>query len=309
MLNRNNSELVAKDGKNDKTDRIYRPGEDGKVHKLIITVALTGNVPTKEMNPHLPVTANEIAADVRRCADAGAVLFHVHARDQNQKPTLDIDVYKKNAKRIKEVAPEVILQLSTGARAGKEWEARANPVRLLPEMGSFTTGSNNLPGIVYENSPQFIEYLAGVFKQTGVKPEIEVFETGMINNALYLKTKGLIEDPLHFDFVLGAPGSMPGTVKNMIFLSESVPAGSTWTVAGIGKAQIPLATAAIVMGGHVRVGLEDNLYLPDGSMASNPKLVEKVVAIANEIGRETATPEEARTLLSLNTQFKDRILI
>jgi len=220
-----------------------------------------------------------------------------------------MDVYKKNAKRIKEVAPEVILQLSTGARAGKEWEARANPVRLLPEMGSFTTGSNNLPGIVYENSPQFIEYLAGVFKQTGVKPEIEVFETGMINNALYLKTKGLIEDPFHFDFVLGAPGSMPGTVKNMIFLSESVPAGSTWTAAGIGKAQIPLATAAIVMGGHVRVGLEDNLYLPDGSMASNPKLVEKVVAIANEIGRETATPEEARTLLSLNTQFKDRILI
>jgi len=309
VLNRNNSELVAKEGKNDKTDRIYRPGEDGKVDKLIITVALTGNVPTKEMNPHLPVTANEIAADVRRCADAGAVLFHVHARDQNQKPTLDIDVYKKNAKRIKEVAPEVILQLSTGARAGKEWEARANPLRLLPEMGSFTTGSNNLPGIVYENSPQFIEYLAGVFKQTGVKPEIEVFETGMINNALYLKTKGLIEDPFHFDFVLGAPGSMPGTVKNMIFLSESVPAGSTWTVAGIGKAQIPLATAAIVMGGHVRVGLEDNLYLPDGSMASNPKLVEKVVAIANEIGRETATPEEARTLLSLNTQFKDRILI
>jgi 3-keto-5-aminohexanoate cleavage enzyme len=279
------------------------------MEKLIITVALTGNVPTKEMNPHLPVTADEIAADVRRCADAGAVLFHVHARDQNQKPTLDQDVYKKNAKRIKEVAPEVILQFSTGARAGKEWEARANPVRLLPEMASFTTGSNNLPGMVYENSPQFIEYLAGVFKKTGVKPEIEVFETGMINNALYLKTKGLIKAPFHFAFVLGAPGSMPGTVKNMVFLSESVPVGSTWTVAGIGKAQIPLAAAAIVMGGHVRVGLEDNLYLPDGSMASNPKLVEKVVAIANEIGRETATPEEARTLLSLNTQFKDRILI
>jgi len=277
--------------------------------KLIITVALTGNVPTKEMNTHLPVTADEIAADVRRCADAGAVLFHVHARDKNQKPTLDIDVYKNTAKRIKEVAPEVILQLSTGARAGKDWEARANPVRLLPEMGSFTTGSNNLPGIVYENSPQFIEYLAGVFKETGVKPEIEVFETGMINNALYLQTKGLIEAPFHFDFVLGAPGSMPGTVRNMVFLSESIPPGSTWTVAGIGGAQIPLAAAAIVMGGHVRVGLEDNLYMPDGSMASNPRLVEKVVAIANEIGRETATPEEARTVLSLNTQFKDRILI
>jgi 3-keto-5-aminohexanoate cleavage enzyme len=276
--------------------------------KLIITVALTGNVPTQQMNPNLPATADEIAADVRRCADAGAVVFHVHARDKDQKPTLDSDVFKANARRIKKIAPEVILQLSTGARAGKDWEARANPVRLLPEMASFTTGSNNLPGIIYENSPQFIEFLAGVFKETGVKPEIEVFESGMISNAVYLQNKGLIEPPLHFDFVLGAPGSMAGTVKNLVFLSESIPAGCTWTVAGIGKAEIPLAAAAIAMGGHVRVGLEDNLYLPDGSPASNPKLVEKVVAIAKEIGREIADPDEARSLLSLNPQFKDRIL-
>ena len=276
--------------------------------KLIITVALTGNIPTTEMNPNLPVTPDEIAADVRRCADAGAVVFHVHARDKDQKPTLGIDVFKENARCIKAVAPEIIMQFSTGARAGKDWEARANPVRLLPEMASFTTGSNNLPGIVYENSPEFIEFLAGVFKETDVKPEIEVFETGMISNALYLQKKGLIEAPLHFDFVLGAPGSMAGTVKNLVFLSESIPAGSTWTVAGIGKAEILLATAAIAMGGHVRVGLEDNLYLPDGSPASNPKLVNKVVAIAGEIGRDIAGPDEARSLLSLNPQFKDRIL-
>jgi 3-keto-5-aminohexanoate cleavage enzyme len=276
--------------------------------KLIITVALTGNIPTTEMNPNLPVTPDEIAADVRRCADAGAVVFHVHARDKDQKPTLDIDVFKENARCIKAVAPEIIMQFSTGARAGKDWEARANPVRLMPEMASFTTGSNNLPGIVYENSPEFIEFLAGVFKETDVKPEIEVFETGMISNALYLQKKGLIEAPLHFDFVLGAPGSMAGTVKNLVFLSESIPAGSTWTVAGIGKAEILLATAAIAMGGHVRVGLEDNLYLPDGSPASNPKLVNKVVAIAGEIGRDIAGPDEARSLLSLNPQFKDRIL-
>lgn len=276
--------------------------------KLIITVALTGNVPTQEMNPNLPVTPEEIAADVRRCADAGAVVLHVHARDKDKQPTLDINVYKENARCIKAVAPEVIMQLSTGARAGKDREARANPVRLLPEMASFTTGSNNLPGIVYENSPEFIEFLAGVFKETGVKPEIEVFETGMISNALYLQKKGLIEAPLHFDFVLGAPGSMAGSVKNLVFLSESIPAGSTWTVAGIGKTEIPLATAAIAMGGHVRVGLEDNLYLPDGSPASNPKLVGKIVAIAKEIGRDIAGPEEARSLLSLNPEFKDRIL-
>jgi 3-keto-5-aminohexanoate cleavage enzyme len=278
------------------------------MEKLIITVALTGNVPTRQMNPNLPVTSAEIAADVKRCFDAGASLFHVHARDANQRPTLDIAVFKATTRKIKELTPEVILQLSTGARAGKEWADRAGPVRLLPEMGSFTTGSNNLPGIVYENSPQFIEYLARVYQETGVKPEIEVFETGMINNGVHLVKKGFIKFPLHFDFVLGAPGSMPGTIKNLVFLSESIPPGSTWSVAGIGKAEIMLSTAAIALGGHVRVGLEDNLLLPDGSHASNPVLVEKIVRIAREIGREIATPDGARAILSLDPAQKDRIL-
>jgi 3-keto-5-aminohexanoate cleavage enzyme len=278
------------------------------MEKLIITVALTGNVPTKEMNPNVPVTPDEIAADVKRCFEAGASVFHVHARDSNHKPTLDIGVYKANVRRIKALAPEVIIQLSTGARAGKQWEDRARPIRLLPEMGSFTTGSNNLPGIVYENSPQFIDYLARVYQETGVRPEIEVFETGMINNALFLQKKGLIQPPLHFDFVLGAPGSMPGTVKNLQFLSESIPAGSTWCVAGIGKSEILLSAAAITMGGHVRVGIEDNLSLPDGTPASNPLLVEKIVHIAREIGRDIATPDEARSILSLNPAHRDRIL-
>jgi 3-keto-5-aminohexanoate cleavage enzyme len=278
------------------------------MEKLIITVALTGNVPTKEMNPNVPVTPDEIAADVKRCFEAGASVFHVHARDSNHKPTLDIGVYKANVRRIKALAPEVIIQLSTGARAGKQWEDRALPIRLLPEMGSFTTGSNNLPGIVYENSPQFIDYLARVYQETGVKPEIEVFETGMINNALFLQKRGLIQPPLHFDFVLGAPGSMPGTVKNLQFLSECIPAGSTWCVAGIGKSEILLSAAAITMGGHVRVGIEDNLSLPDGTPASNPLLVEKIVRLAREIGRDIASPDEARSILSLNPAHRDRIL-
>jgi 3-keto-5-aminohexanoate cleavage enzyme len=169
-------------------------------------------------------------------------------------------------------------------------------------------GPKSLPGIVYENSPPFIEYLAKVYQETGVKPEIEVFEAGMIANALFLQKKGFIQPPLHFDFVLGAPGAMPGTVKNLQFLSESIPAGSTWSVAGIGKAEIPLSAAAIAMGGHVRVGLEDNLYLPDGSHASNPLLVEKIVRIAHEIGREIASPDEARSMLAMNPSHKNRIL-
>lgn len=278
------------------------------MEKLIITAALTGNVPTRDQTPHVPLTPEEIAQDVASCYDAGASIFHIHARDTQARPTLDLDVFKKTARLIKSRNSEAILQLSTGARAGKDWEARANPVRLLPEMASFTTGSNNLPGIVYENAPDFIQFLAEVFRDTSVKPEIEVFETGMINNALHLVKKGLLAAPLHFDFVLGAPGAMPGTVKNLVFLAESLPPGSTWTVAGIGKVEIPLATAAIAMGGHVRVGIEDNLRLPDGVLATNAQLVKKVVTIAREMGRDIASPEEARQILSLDPKRKDRIL-
>ncbi len=278
------------------------------MEKLIITVAPTGNVPTKQMNPNLPVTPDEIVEDVRRCADAGASVIHVHARDSQQKPTLDTAIFREITAGIKRTSPNVIIQLSTGARAGKDWDARMNPVRLLPEMGSFTTGSNNMPTVIYENAPQFIEALAEVYKETGVVPEIEVFETGMIHNAQYLQRKGLIEAPLHFNFVLGVPGSMPGTIKNLLFLSESIPQGSTWTVSGVGKTEIILSTAAIIMGGNVRVGLEDNIFMPDGSPSSNVKLVEKVVAIAREVGREIASPDEARSILSLDPDKKDRIL-
>ncbi len=278
------------------------------MEKLIITAALTGNVPTREMTPHVPLTPAEIAADVRRCAEAGASLVHIHARDAEGRPTLDTAVFKETVRRIKNETPEVIIQLSTGARAGRDWEARANPVHLLPEMASFTTGSNNLPGIVYENAPDFLLFLAGVFKATGVKPEIEVFEAGMISNALFLQKKELLAPPLHFDFVLGAPGAMPATVRNLVFLADTLPPGSTWTVAGIGPAEIPLATAAIAMGGHVRVGIEDNLLLPDGTLATNAELVATVATIARTMGREVASPAEARQILSLDPDYKDRIL-
>lgn len=278
------------------------------MEKLIVTAALTGNVPTREANPHLPTTPEEIAADARRVADAGAAILHIHARDAAGRPTLDPAVYAAIVRRIKAAAPEPILQLSTGARAGRGWEERAHPIRLLPEMASFTTGSSNFPGMVYENPPPFLEFLAGVFRETGVKPEIEVFETGMIANALFLERRGLLARPFHFGFILGVPGSMPATVKNLLFLAESVPEGSSWSAAGIGRAEIPLAAAAIAMGGHVRVGLEDNLHLPDGTPASNVRLVEKVVRLAREIGREIAGPQEARALLGLDPGEKDRIL-
>ena len=267
--------------------------------KLIITVAPTGNVPTKEMNPHLPVTPPEIAATAVRCREAGAALIHVHARNAAGKPTLDPAVFARIHALVSE-RTDLIVQISTGGRAGMDSEARAAAVRRIrPEMASLTTGSMNFPDRVYANPFSVIEYLASAMKEAGAKPEMEIFEPGMIANALTLVGKGLAAPPLHFDFVLGSRGSLPATPKNLLFLSESIPPGSTWTVAAVGRWQLPMAALAIVMGGHVRVGLEDNIYYRRGELATNEQLVARVARLAAELGRPVATPDEAREILSL----------
>jgi 3-keto-5-aminohexanoate cleavage enzyme len=269
------------------------------MEKLIITVAATGNVPTKEMNPHLPVTPEEIAETAVRCRKAGASLIHIHARDAEGMPTLDAQVFGRIHHLIGQ-RTDLIVQISTGGRAGMDPEARAAAVRLIgPEMASLTTGSMNFPDRVYANSFDVIEHLARAMVQAGTKPEMEIFEPGMIANALMLVDRGLATPPLHFDFVLGSRGSLPASPKNLIFLSESIPPGSTWTVAGIGRWQLPMAVLAIIMGGHVRVGLEDNLYYRKGQLAANEQLVARVAHIAAEVGRPVATPDEARQILGL----------
>jgi 3-keto-5-aminohexanoate cleavage enzyme len=269
------------------------------VEKLIITVAVTGNVPTKEMNPYLPVTPEEIADAAILCRQAGASLIHIHARDVEGRPTLDPTVFARIHKLIRD-RTDLIVQISTGGRAGTDPEARAAAVRLIrPEMASLTTGSMNFPDRVYANPFELIEYLATVMKEAGAKPEVEVFEPGMIANALLLSDKGLLTPPLHFDFVLGSRGSLPASPRNLLYLSESIPQGSTWTVAAIGRWQLPMAVLAIVMGGHVRVGLEDNIFYKKGELAKNEQLVARVARIAAEVGRPLANPDEAREILGL----------
>jgi 3-keto-5-aminohexanoate cleavage enzyme len=266
---------------------------------LIITVAPTGNVPTKEMNPHLPTTPEEIAETAVRCREAGASIIHIHARDRAGVPTLDPDVFGRIHRLVSETT-DLIVQVSTGGRAGMDPEGRAAAVRRLrPEMASLTTGSMNFPDRVYANPFDVIRLLVKAMRETGTKPEMEIFEPGMITNALTLVQERLVVPPLHFDFVLGSRGSMAATPKNLLFLSESIPPGSTWTVAGIGRWQLPMAVQAIVMGGHVRVGLEDNLYYQKGVLATNEQLVARVARIAAEIGRPVATPDEARRILKL----------
>ena len=270
--------------------------------QLIITVAPTGSVPTRELNPHLPVTPEQIAESAVLCREAGASMIHVHARDAAGKPTLDAKVFAQIHRLIDERA-DLIVQISTGGRAGMDAEARAAAVRLLrPEMASLTTGSMNFPDRVYANPFDVIEYLAQIMADAGTKPEMEIFEPGMIANAQRLVEKGLASEPLHFDFVLGSHGSLPASARNLVFLSETIPPGSTWTVAGLGRWQLPMAVLAIVMGGHVRVGLEDNLYYHKGVLATNQQLVARVARIAAEVGRPVATPDEARQLLGLPAQ-------
>ena len=269
------------------------------MEKLVITVALTGSQPTRAHNPHLPVSPEEIAADAVRCRRAGASIAHVHARDAEGRPTLDPDVFAEIHRLISE-RTDLIVQISTGGRADMDTAARAEPVRRLrPEMASLTTGSMNFPSLVYANSFETVESLAAAMREAGTKPEMEIFEAGMVDNALLLVDQGLARAPLHFDFVVGVRGAQPATPRQLIFLSESIPPGSTWTVAGIGRWQLPMAVMAVGMGGHVRVGLEDNLYYRKGQLATNQALVARVADIARRAERPVATPDEARRILDL----------
>lgn len=269
------------------------------MEKLIITAALTGAEVTKEQQPSLPVTPDEIAEAAYEVYKAGASIVHIHARDKDGNPTQDYEVYKEIKEKIEAKCP-VIFQPSTGGAVWHTPEERLQPVELKPEMATLSCGTCNFGPDVFMNSEEYIEKFAKRMKELGVKPEIEVFERGMINNALRLVEKGLLDKPLHFDFVMGVPGAITGELRDLMYLVESIPEGSTWTVAGIGRYELPLATAAIILGGHVRVGFEDNIYYKRGELAkSNAQLVERIVRLAHELGREVATPDEARNILGI----------
>jgi len=269
------------------------------VEKLIITVAPTGSVPKKEQNPHLPVTPQEIAECALRCEDAGASILHVHVRDKNQNPSDDPRIFQEVIEKLGDRS-ELIIQISTGGRANATLESRVARLQIPCEMASLTTGSVNFPDSVYSNPPDLVEGLAKEIKRLGIKPEMEIFDVSMISSALSLRDKGLAEEPLHFDFVMGLKGAQPAAIEHLVYLRSLIPSNSTWTVAGIGAAQLIMGTHAILMGGHVRVGLEDNLYFKKGVLASNEMLVERMARLSRELGREVATPNEARLILNLS---------
>lgn len=270
------------------------------MEKMIITTALTGNVISKEINNNVPVTPLEIVEDMRRCHQAGASVAHIHARDKDGKPTASKAVYEKILDLVHKEKIDMITQLSTGARSGENTIAyRSQMLDLNTEMASLAAGSSNFSDRVNSNSFELIEALAAKMYKNNIKPEIEAFDSAMISNAEWLLKKGILKAPLHFNLVLNVPGSIKGTPKNLLFLTEILPDNATWTASGIGRVHTTIMTMAILLGGHIRVGLEDTVLYDQNIKASNTMLVERAVRIARELGREVATVTEAREILSL----------
>ena len=270
------------------------------MEKLIITAAVCGAEATKEDNPNLPITPQEIAESSYYAVQAGAAIIHLHVRDQDGMPTQDKDVFGETIALIRERCSDVIIQPSTGGAVGMSFTERAQPLEIKPEMATLTTGTINFGNEVFYNPPECIEQFAMKMREMGIKPEIEVFDFGMIANTLRLVKEKLVTEPLHFNFVMGVRGGIPGTIKNLLHLAAEIPCSSTWTVSGMGRHQLPLSAVAITIGGNVRVGLEDNLYYRKGELAkSNAELVARVVRLAKELERPVANSCEARKILGL----------
>ncbi len=267
---------------------------------LIITAAVVGAETMREHTPYVPYTPEEIAEEARRCRQAGATMVHVHGRRDDGSPTQDRDTFARILTAIRE-RTDILVQFSTGGAVGMSVEERIEALDLRPDMATLTTGTVNFGDDVFLNSLPMIRTIARRLKALGIRPEIEVFDTAMIDTALRLCDEGLLELPLHFDFVLGVPGAMGASERNLNFLVESIPDGSTWSVAGVGRYELPLAYRAIEMGGHVRVGLEDNIYLKKGVLAEGSyQLVERVVRHSEKFGRPIATVDEARSILRIS---------
>ena len=284
--------------------------------KLIVTAALTGAQQGKEANPNLPEQPDEIIRQAVECWRAGAAIVHLHARDERGKATSDVRVFRRIVEGIRAAGCDVVINLTTGgAIAGLPLRERIAVVpELKPEIASFSVGAAMVGRYDAEQkrwardftmpiSYTDMETIARTMLDNGVRPELEVYDAGMLNNAAILREQGWLADPLWINFVMGIPGQVTTTTpKNLLHLAESLPPKAMWLVSAIGgRAHWPMAAMALALGGHVRTGLEDNVYIERGVLASgNAQMVEKMVRLAREIGREVATAEETREILRIS---------
>jgi uncharacterized protein (DUF849 family) len=276
--------------------------------KLIINAAITGMVPSKQDNPHVPVTVAEIVADVRRCRDAGASIVHVHARDEDGQPTYRQEVFAEIFAGIRAACPGLMISGTTSGRVHREFSERSQVLELdgglKPDLASLTLGSMNFPRQASVNEPQMIRDLATKMRMRGIVPELELFDLGMADYAQHLVDQGILGPPLYANILLGSRGTLAATPHNLTTVVRALPAGTTWSAAGIGRFQLYVNSMAITMGGHVRVGLEDNLWYDPARTqpATNARLIDRLVKLANMVGREIASPEEARALIGIPAQ-------
>ena len=277
-------------------------------NKRIITAAVTGAWPKKENNPNVPMTPEEICEDVYDCWKAGAAIAHLHMRDDQGNGTMDHNKFRETVELISRNHPDcdIILNLTTSGDIYATDETRMQHVReLKPEMASYDCGSMNWLNFgLFINSPSFLETLGKLFQETNTKPEIEAFDPGMIANAAYYIKKGVLKAPLHFQFCMGCANGIPGSVKNLLFMKETMDQlcpSSTWSCFGVGHSAMEIMYAAVALGGHIRVGMEDNVMYAKGQLAeSNAQFVKRAVRVIEEFGLEAATPAEARAILGLN---------
>lgn len=271
------------------------------MEKLIITVATTGAMTTREEHtPYLAISPEEIAEEVYLAYQAGAAVAHIHVRTDEGKATMDMEKFRQTVGLVREKCDIIINMTSSGGLGFSDEERIAPHVELKPDMGTFDAGSMNFYKGVFLNSPSFLEKLGKAYIDNGIKPEVEVFDTGMIWNAKRLMKDGFLKAPIHFQCCLHVHGGMDGSPKNLLRLVEDLPEGSTWSAFGCGPTALAISTMAIHMGGHVRVGMEDNVYLTKGVLAKhNYEFVERIQRLAKEFERPVATVAEARAILGL----------
>lgn len=272
-------------------------------NKRVITAAITGSWPTREQNPNLSITPEEIAEDVYQCWKAGAAIAHIHVRNDDGSPSTDFEKYRETIERIRAHKDcDICLNITSSGSVDFGDEERIYPIQqLLPELASYDAGTLNWQHrTVFLNPPSFLEKLGKALQDCNVKPEIEIFDGGMVYNAIHYMKTGILKAPCHFQIVLGAAGGMTNTVENLVYLKSILPEGCTWAACGIGAGHMPIMMATIALGGHLRVGMEDNVMWQKGVPAqSNAQFVTRAKQLLEMSGLQAATPDEAREIYGL----------
>jgi len=271
--------------------------------KIIITAAVTGSRPTKQMNPAVPYTTREIVEAALDCYKSGAAIVHIHVRDPaTGQPAFRTELFREVLDGIRQECNMIVNLTTSGLfiEGADIIPQRLQPVYLKPDICSLDLGSVNFSDTVFINSPEWGETAAKCMRDNGVKPEMEIFDVGHLYQSLDLIQKGLINDPPYFQLCMGVKWGIGASVENLIFMKNKLPSNSIWSVLGVGRSQLPMITAAMLLGGNVRVGFEDNIYLREGVLASsNARLVEMAADLAERLGCKVATPDEARNILGI----------